>query len=186
MISLMRSARLARVAGVSPRAAILHWLPLTLFLLVGCAALSWAASDSPIEQKAVLILLPGQPGLPATSAIATGIRSTLVPAWSTRITIETEHVDVARFRGTSHEQHLHALYRFKYAGRKFDAIVVAANEPLGFLLRWRDELWPGTPVIVCAVDERTLTGFAPPPWMNVITVRYDMEGTLRAALGLLP
>ena len=86
------------------------------------------------DQKSVLILLTGQPGLPAASAVAAGIRSKLVSVWSTRITIETEHVDVARFKGTDYEHHLRALYRFKYAGRPFDAIVVAGNEPLGFLL----------------------------------------------------
>jgi C4-dicarboxylate-specific signal transduction histidine kinase len=137
-------------------------------------------------QKSVLILLTGQPGLPASSAIAAGIRSKIVSVWSTRVAIETEHVDVARFKGTDYEHHLRALYQFKYAGRPFDAIVVAGNEPLGFLLRARDDLWPGTPIIVCAVDERTLGGFTAPPDTTVVTVTYDMEGTLRAALALLP
>jgi hypothetical protein len=34
------------------------------------------------------------------------------------------------------------------------------------------------------VDERTLGGFTAPPEMTVVTVTYDMEGTLRAALAL--
>lgn len=173
-------------------------LLLALILLAACAVSFGArdASGAPPDptsgsqksddQKSVLILLTGQPGLPASSAIAAGIRSKLVSAWSTRVAIETEHVDVARFKGTDYEHHLRALYRFKYAGRLFDAIVVAGNEPLGFLLRARDDLWPDTPIIICAVDERTLGGFTPPPEMTVVTVTYDMEGTLRAALALLP
>ena len=168
-------------------------LPLTLILLAVCAV-SFGASDAsgaPPDQKSgdhksVLILLTGQPGLPAASAVAAGIRSKLVSVWSTRVAIETEHVDVARFKGTDYEHHLRALYRFKYAGRPFDAIVVAGSEPLGFLLRARDDLWPGIPIIVCAVDERTLGGLTAPPEMTIVTVTYDMEGTLRAALALLP
>ncbi len=173
-------------------------LSVALILLAACAVSFGApdASGAPSDQtsgdqksgdqKSVLILLTGQPGLPAASAVAAGIRSEIVSVWSTRVAIETEHVDVARFKGTDYEHHLRALYRFKYAGRPFDAIVVAGNEPLGFLLRARDDLWPGTPIIVCAVDERTLHGFTAPPGMTVITVTYDMEGTLRAALALLP
>ena len=173
-------------------------LPLTLILLAVCVVSSGPphASGAPSDQtsgdqtsgdqKSVLILLTGQPGLPASSAVAAGIRSKLVSVWSTRVAIETEHVDVARFTGTDYEHHLRALYRFKYAGRPIDVIIVAGNEPLGFLLGARDDLWPGTPIIVCAVDERSLGGVTAPPDMTVITVRYDMEGTLRAALTLLP
>jgi signal transduction histidine kinase len=159
-----------------------------LILLVAGAGGFWApiVSAAPTDQKSVLILLPGQPGLPAASALAAGARSVLVSAWSTRITIETEHVDVARFKGTGYERHLREVYRQKYAERPFDAIVVAAHEPLGFLLRARGEIWPDTPVVVCAVDERTPIGPALPPGFTVITVRYDIEGTLRAAIGLLP
>jgi signal transduction histidine kinase len=150
--------------------------------------MAWAqpATAAPTEQRSVLILLPAQPGLPAASAFASGIRSTLTSGLSTRIAIETEHVDLASFRGPDGPQLLRNLYRSKYAGRPFDAIVVAADEPFRFLLRWRAELWPGIPVIVSALDERTLSGFTPPPRMTVITIRYDLEGTLRDALALLP
>jgi signal transduction histidine kinase len=164
-------------------------LVLTLMLLAACVALPSEGDASAVvpEQISVLILLPGQPGLPAASAIATGIRASLVSAWSFRISIETEHVDTGRFKvPQDEERRLRETYRTKYAGRPFDLIVVAANEPLGFVLRARDDVWPGIPVIVCAVDERTLSGFTPPPGMAVLTIRYDMEGTLRAALALLP
>src|SRR4029434_6201362 len=50
----------------------------------------------------------------------------------------------------------------------------------------RDELWPGTPVVVCGVDERSVRDLKPPPGFVVLTTRFDMEGTMRAALTLLP
>src|SRR5262249_22459680 len=55
-----------------------------------------------------------------------------------------------------------------------------------FALRVRDELWPGTPVVVCGVDERSVRDFKPPPGFAVRTVSFDMDGTVRAALALLP
>src|SRR5262245_30289416 len=74
----------------------LRWLALVL-ALVAAAAPAAAEPAGSTDQKSVLTLLPVQPGLPAAVAIAAGVRSVLVSAWSIGITIETEHVDIARF-----------------------------------------------------------------------------------------
>jgi hypothetical protein len=160
------------------------WLPpLFLGVLLGPASAAYAAP----EQASVLILLPGQPGLPAASAIASGIRAVLLTEWSFRVTIEMEHVDVARFASPEVEaRRLRALYGAKYGKQRFDVIVAALPEPFQFALRARDELWPETPVVVCGVDERSVQGLKPPPGFAVHTIRFDMEGTVRAALALLP
>jgi signal transduction histidine kinase len=139
------------------------------------------------EQASVLILLPGQPGLPAAAAIASGIRAGLLTEWAFRISIEMEHVDVARFASPDVEgRRLRAVYGSKYRDQRFDVIVAALPEPFQFVLHARDELWPGTPVVVCGVDERRVRDLKPPPGFAVLTTRFDMEGTVRAALALLP
>jgi len=139
------------------------------------------------EQISVLILLPGQPGLPAATAIASGIRAAIHTEWAFRATIEMEHVDVALFPSPDvEERRLRTMYRSKYRNQRFDVIVAALPEPAQFVLRARDELWPGTPVVVCGVDERAVRDLKPPPGFAVLTTRFDMEGTVRAALALLP
>jgi len=157
------------------------WLPA---LLLG----AWlGTAQAAPEQASVLILLPGQPGLPAATAIASGIREGLLTEWAFRVTIEMEHVDVARFDSPDvEEQRLRALYSSKYRNERFDVIVAALPEPFQFVLRARDELWPGTPVVVCGVDEGRVRNLKPPPGFAVLTTRFDMEGTVRAALTLLP
>ena len=133
------------------------------------------------------ILLPGQPGLPAATAIASGIRAGLLTEWSFRVTIEMEHVDVARFASPeAEERRLRTVYGSKYGNQRFDVIVAALPEPFQFVLRARDDLWPGIPVVVCGVDERSVGDLKPPPGFAVLTIRYDMVGTVRAALALLP
>jgi signal transduction histidine kinase len=98
-----------------------------------------------------------------------------------------EHVDVARFISPDgEERRLRAVYGSKYRDQRFDVIVAALPEPFQFVLRARDELWPGTPVVVCGVDERSVRDLKPPPGFAVLTTRFDMEGTMRAALTLLP
>jgi len=139
------------------------------------------------EQASVLILLPGQPGLPAAAAIASGIRAGLLTEWAFRVSIEMEHVDVARFGSPDVEgRRLRAVYGSKYRDQRFDVIIAALPEPFQFVLHARDELWPGTPVVVCGVDERRVRDLKPPPGFAVLTTHFDMEGTVRAALALLP
>ena len=161
-----------------------------LLLLLAAVCLAFPAGSraaAPAAPKSVLILLAGQPGLPASVAIATGVRASLAAVPALEVSVETEHVDTARFKSPADEERrLREMMRAKYAGRPFDLVVVASNEPLGFFLRARDTLWPRIPAIVCAVDERSVTGFKAPAGVTLVTIRYDMEGTLRAAVGLLP
>src|SRR5262249_7420095 len=182
------SARGACTAMPAAERVISHlcaW-SLTMLFVGACLGTAAAAHAAP-EQASVLILLPGQPGLPAATAIASGIREVLLTEWSFRVSIEMEHVDVARFASPETEEHrLRTIYRPKYGYQHFDVIVAALPEPFQFVLRARDELWPGTPVVVCGVDERSVRDLKPPPGFAILTIRFDMEGTARAALALLP
>ena len=156
-------------------------------VVVGTCLLLVTAAHAARDQLSVLVLVPGQPGLPAGAAIASGIRDVLLTDWAFRVTIETEHVDVARFASPEvEERRLRSLYGTKYRNQHFDVVIAALPEPLHFVLRARDELWPGTPVVVCGVDERTVRAVMMPPGVAVLTIRFDMEGTVRAARDLLP
>ena len=167
-------------------------LRLALILLAVCRLVRGTDASAPPHptrnretRNRSSILLTGQPGLPAASAVA-------------RVSLEARlglvdagrHRDRARgcraLQGNRLQHHLRALYRFKYAGRPFDAIVVRGKMSRSDSCSGRAMTSGGTPIIVCAVDERTLGGFPAPPEMTVVTVTYDMEGTLRAALALLP
>ena len=156
-------------------------------LLVGVWHGAAPAAPAAPDQASVLILLPDQPGLPAAMAIVSGIRAVLLKEWSFRVTIEIEHVDVARFASPeAEERRLRTVYGSKYGHQRFDVIVAALPGPSRFIRRARDELWPGTPVVVCGVDERIVRDLKPPPGFAVLTIRFDMKGTVRAALSLLP
>jgi len=156
-----------------------------LLLLATCAS----ASEPPPPghgEKSVLLLVGGAVGQPASTAVALAARAALVSALSTEVTIEIEHVDLARFDRSDEAYRLRDLFRLKHHTRRFDAILVDGPEPLQFLLRFQGDLWPGVPVVVCDVDERTVAGLTLPPGMAVISIRFDFEETIRAALELLP
>src|SRR5262249_16810295 len=139
------------------------------------------------EQPSVLILLSGQPGASGVTAMASGIRQVLHEDWSYRISIELEHVDVANLASPEDEERrLRTVFGSKFKTRHFDLIVAAFPDAFRFALRTRDDLWPGTPVVVCGVDEGSVRDLKPPPGFAVLTIRFDAEGTVRAARALLP
>jgi len=165
-----------------------HLLAWSLTTLVVGAWLGAApAARTTPEHPSVLILLPGQPGSPGAAAIASGVRTVLQSQWSFRVSIEVEHVDVALYASPEEEERrLRTMYGSKYRNHRFDMIVAAFPNPFRFVLRTRDELWPGTPVVVCGVDEGSVRDLKLPPGFAILTIRFDMEGTLRAARTLLP
>ncbi|HKA61253.1 MAG TPA: ATP-binding protein [Methylomirabilota bacterium] len=159
-------------------------LPLAVLVLATLAAPAGAA-EIDTDRKAILLLIGGPVGQPASTLVASAARAALVADQPIRITVETEHVDLARFNLTDEENHLREILRLKHA-RSFDAILSVGPEALHFLLRSRDSLWPGVPVVACDVEERTVAGLRLLPGMHAVTIRFDFEGTLQAALDLLP
>ena len=117
-----------------------EWVPVYAWLLTALLLGAWlGTAQAAPEQASVLILLPGQPGLPAAAAIASGIRAVLLMDWAFRVNIEMEHVDVARFASPDvEERRLQAVYGSKYRDQRFDVIVAALPEPFQFVLRARD------------------------------------------------
>src|SRR5262245_36750880 len=157
-----------------------------MMLLIGAWLGGAAAVHAIPEQPSVLILLSGQPGSPGAAAIASGIRDVLQKDWSFRLSIELEHVDIAHHASPEEEERrLRMMFASKYATERFDAIVAALPDAFRFVLRTRDELWPGIPVVVCGVDERSVRDLKPPPGFAILTIRFDMEGTLLVARTLL-
>src|SRR5262245_39707042 len=142
------------------------WLT-TLLISAGLGAA--AAAHATPEQPSVLILLSGQPGSPGATAVASGIRDELQKDWSFRVSINPEYVDVANFASANfasseeEERRLRTMFGSKYANHRFDVIVAAFPDAFRFVLRTRDELWPGTQVVVAGVDERSVRDLKVPP-----------------------
>jgi len=156
-------------------------------LLVGAWLATAAGAHAAPEEPSVLILLSGQPGSSGATAMASGIRDVLQKDWSYRVSIELEHVDAANSASPEEEERrLRMAFGIKYRQRHFDMIVAALPEAFRFVLRTRDDLWPGTPVVVCGVDERSVHDLKLPRGFAVLTIRFDVEGTVRAAKALLP
>ncbi|HEX7785072.1 MAG TPA: PAS domain-containing protein, partial [Methylomirabilota bacterium] len=155
-------------------------------LLAGAGLPDGRASAAEGRPPTVLILVPGQPTGTQTNidAFAAGTRRALLDALPVGSSVYLEYTDLAR-PGADHVR-LRDWYRSKYANQPFDLIIAGGQEARVFLTRFRGDLWPGVPILLAAMADRSFSAAGLPPDAVAQTIHYDEEGTLRAALTLVP
>ncbi len=136
------------------------------------------------SSKAVLVLLPGQPGAPATVDFLLGLRRTLFSNPDLSVDVYSEHLNVQQFPYPEYESKLIEWLRTKYSKLEFSAIVTATGDGFRFAEKWRDVLWPETPVVFSVVDQTGRNKF--PPNFTGINFPMDYLRTVNAALQLQP
>lgn len=96
----------------------------------------------------VLVLNSYHHGLGWSDGIVRGLQSAL-----NDVELIVEYMDAKRHPEDVVEGLLHDLYRAKYREARFPAIVATDDDAFRFLLRYRDELFPGAPVVFCGVND---------------------------------
>src|SRR6202041_3701078 len=67
--------------------------------------------------------------------------------------VYAEDLDLEHFGGEDYEVALQQMLRAKYRDKPVGVLVAIGEAALQLVLRWRDELWPGIPVVFTIVDE---------------------------------
>jgi len=161
---------------------ILRRLTLTLILLFG-ALLSAPAQAADAEH--VLILNSYHQGMGWTDGEIAGLMSSLDER-SPPVELHMEYMDAKRLADQTHFDNLRHLFAHKYKAIPLKAIVVTDNDAFDFMRRYRDELFPGVPVVFCGVnwfqDEQLqgLSGF------TGVAETVDNAATIRLMLDLHP
>lgn len=162
------------------RAGTLLWT-----LLLAVAAPAAAAEPRP---PAILLLHSYHKGMLWTDAISRGFSEVLAQR-APEAAVYEEYMDTKRHDEPAYLQQLYDLYRFKYAGGPLDAVVTSDDNAFRFALAHRDDLFPGTPLVFCGVNNlavyhrevnhrmRNLTG---------VVEAFDIRATLETALRLQP
>jgi diguanylate cyclase (GGDEF)-like protein/PAS domain S-box-containing protein len=97
-----------------------------------------------------------------------------------------EYMDMKRVSGEDYVAKLKALYQTSFKNIRIDAILVSDNDAFDFMRKYRDELFPGVPVVFCGVNDfhdAWLDG-----WKDITGVveNNDYQDTLALALKLGP
>ena len=99
---------------------------------------------------AVLVLNSYHQGMDWTDGELAGLKESLGKAHSAELYIE--YMDSKRVLDQIHFENIRRLLAYKYRSIKLDAIVVTDNDAFDFMRRYRDELFPGVPVVFCGVN----------------------------------
>jgi len=102
------------------------------------------------------------------------------------VNLHVEFMDSKRYSDEQYQKMLFDLYRYKYAGKKFDVILCSDDDALDFILRYGDELFPGTPVIFSGVNYYSEARLAGHTNITGVVEKYDIRSTLTTALALHP
>jgi signal transduction histidine kinase len=158
---------------------------LAAVVVLSCGPL--AAAAGPGAPKLVVVLYPDESdGAPGILLVNRGLRSTFASQSSAHIELRNEYVDTARLRDAEFKKAQVSVLQRKYAGRKVDLVIAALSSGLDFALAYRDEVFPGVPVVYVAVDQREVEARRLPPDVIGVPIRMDLEGTLDVALRLHP
>ena len=97
-----------------------------------------------------------------------------------------EYFEYSRFPEEKHILSFRDYLRAKYAPRTVDVVVASADAPLDFLLHYRSELFPNSPIVFVANNPPKPEALAPWPGATGIHYRNAYHDTLDLALRLHP
>jgi signal transduction histidine kinase len=174
------------MANISPL-SLQSWRAMKSRWLLGIPALLLAHSAIAAEARQVLVIYPNSRLLPANIAFDSGLREAINANPRQPIQIFSEFLDEPQFGGDRYELTVSNYLHEKYADRSPDAVVVAGDDGLRFILRYRDRLFPAVPVVHVAVTRSTLQSMPTfPPDVVGVPIAYDYAGTVKQALQLHP
>jgi signal transduction histidine kinase len=81
---------------------------------------------------------------------------------------------------------LRSHFREKYRNKAIGVIVSNASRALPYTLRLRDELWPGTPVVLAGIQERRAARLSLPSNVTGFTFRHQLQDIVATADALIP
>jgi signal transduction histidine kinase len=136
--------------------------------------------------RRVLVLYPVSDGQPGILLFDQSLRSIFRSSGREKIEVYNEFLDAARFADDRYQRQLAGFLNQKYAGRKIDLIIPALAPSLDFVLKYREELLPGVPVIYAAIEQREAKARNLGPGVIGVPMKVDLEATLEVALRLHP
>ena len=148
----------------------------------------WIATTLPAlaETRNVVVLYDERPSLPGLSIIDASLAATLTSNSSESLELYREAMDLSRVDSDLYEPLLRDHLRAKYANLKIDVVIAVMGPALDFLLRFGNEIFPGTPIVFCGIDRHELGDRPLPAHVTGVLAKREFLPTLELALGLHP
>jgi PAS domain S-box-containing protein len=156
-----------------------------IVLIAWCCLAATPSSAQPAFN--VLLVFSNSRLLPANIEIDRGLRDVIAPSAERHVDLFAEFLDVPAFSGERYEAQTATYFNEKYSRRPPNVIVAAGVSALDFILRHREAMFPGVPIVHVGVDvgNRLLIAQSAADVVG-IPVDYDLLGTVEFALRLHP
>ena len=150
-----------------------RWVPALLLLHFAATA----------EAGQVLVLYSNSPLGKGNIAFDSGLRQTIDANSGKPIQIFSESLDEPEFGGDRYELTMATYLHDKYAERPLGAVLTLNDTALRFILRYRERLFPGMPIVYAGATRNWLRSMpALPPDIVGVPVGFDFAGTVEQAL----
>jgi signal transduction histidine kinase len=136
--------------------------------------------------RSILVLDQSETSGPFYYQIFSSLRSTVNADTRSHTTLYSENLDLSRFGGAAYEESLRRHLKEKYRDRPIGVVVAIGAAALEIALRWREELWPGVPIVFGLVDQIDFARFRLPPDVTGGIVRLSLADSIKAARAVVP
>ena len=152
------------------------------------AFLIWGATTVPAFSQArqVVLLYDERPGLPGLATLDAAFTRAVTPKSPEQLEIYREAMDLSRFDSAPYRTELRDHLHAKYAGKKIDVVVAVMQPALDFLINYRDELFPGAPIVFCGLDRRQLSERPLPTDVTGVILKREFAPTIELVARLHP
>jgi len=159
------------------------WCAIWGGLLLLISTTPCAAADGP---KQILILDSfGREVAPFAAAVS-AFRTTLARELGAPVHFHDESLDAALSAQPDREDAFVAFLRSRFEGRPLDVVVPVGAPAVRFALRYRDQAFPGTPIVVTGVDPRLLPPDVLRENATLVTQAINLPGIVEDILQLRP
>jgi signal transduction histidine kinase len=152
-----------------------------LFVLL--APLSLSAQE---RRPHSILVLDQSDGGPFYHQLFSGLRTVVGSHDDAHVTIYNESLDLSRFSGQAYEETLKRYVKEKYQDKPIGAIVSVGAATTALVLKWRNELWPGIPVVFAMLDELDVAQLKPPSDVTGIIVKLPLSNSIKVARIAVP
>jgi signal transduction histidine kinase/CheY-like chemotaxis protein/ABC-type uncharacterized transport system substrate-binding protein len=156
-----------------------------ILLLTVPILLLTSISNAAEEPRRVLLLDSFEREFPPFDAFKSVLHSELLKQFSEPLTFSEVSVEPARLAQGPDEHSILGYLVSTFKGQKLDLIVAIGGPATKFAQKYRDQLFPSTPLLLAAVDERHLDNSITHN-ITTVAVRIDPPLMIETILQLLP
>ena len=150
----------------------IHLLTAVATVIIASAWTVSAASQPTGPSKTVLTIHWGPEDFPGTAAVDAAIREALLSPTDPPAHYYAEYLETEEFSSETAVLAFRDYVRQKFAGRRLDVVIANSTPALRFALRFREDLFPGVPIVFVA---------GAVPGLTVNTVQTGVTGILSDA-----